>query len=96
MTNYEEAQKADHARYARLFHHLLARGHFLAPSGYETLFVSLAHEDEQIDETVAASQPSCHRPRRRVSKHCPNAGLRTHVTTASRRPAADDCGARGP
>ncbi len=55
VTNYEQAQKADHPRYAQLFHHLLARGHFLAPSGYETLFVSLAHEDEQIDETVAAA-----------------------------------------
>jgi glutamate-1-semialdehyde 2,1-aminomutase len=53
VTNYEQAQKADHERYAQLFHHLLDRGHFLAPSGYETLFVSLAHEDEQIDETVA-------------------------------------------
>ncbi len=56
VTNYDEAQKADHARYARLFHHLLGAGHFLAPSGYETLFVSLAHADEQIDETVAAAQ----------------------------------------
>ena len=55
VTNYEQAQKADHARYAQLFHHLLRSGHFLAPSGYETLFVSLAHEDEQIDETVAAA-----------------------------------------
>jgi glutamate-1-semialdehyde 2,1-aminomutase len=55
VTNYEEAQQADHAKYARLFHHLLAQGHFLAPSGYETLFVSLAHEDEQIDETVASA-----------------------------------------
>jgi glutamate-1-semialdehyde 2,1-aminomutase len=55
VTNYEEAQKADHARYAQLFHHLLARGHFLAPSGYETLFVSLAHEDAVIDETIATA-----------------------------------------
>jgi glutamate-1-semialdehyde 2,1-aminomutase len=55
VTNYEQAQQADHPRYAQLFHHLLSAGHFLAPSGYETLFVSLAHEDEQIDETVAAA-----------------------------------------
>ena len=65
VTNYEQAQQADHARYARLFHHLLARGHFLAPSGYETLFVSLAHEDEQIDETVAAAASSRPRSERR-------------------------------
>jgi glutamate-1-semialdehyde 2,1-aminomutase len=55
VTNYEQAQEADHARYAHLFHHLLGAGHFLAPSGYETLFVSLAHSDDQIDETVAAA-----------------------------------------
>jgi glutamate-1-semialdehyde 2,1-aminomutase len=52
VTDYEQAQQADHARYARLFHHLLAAGHFLAPSGYETLFVSLAHDDAVIDRTV--------------------------------------------
>jgi glutamate-1-semialdehyde 2,1-aminomutase len=52
VTNYDEAQKADHAAYARLFHHLLDRGIFLAPSGYETLFVSLAHTDDLIDETI--------------------------------------------
>jgi glutamate-1-semialdehyde 2,1-aminomutase len=55
VTNYEQAQQADHGRYARLFHHLLAGGHFLAPSGYETLFVSLAHTDDDIDATVAAA-----------------------------------------
>jgi glutamate-1-semialdehyde 2,1-aminomutase len=55
VTNYEQAQQADHPRYAQLFHHLLDEGHFLAPSGYETLFVSLAHDDDVIDETVAAA-----------------------------------------
>jgi glutamate-1-semialdehyde 2,1-aminomutase len=53
VRNYADAQAADHARYARLFHHLLGGGHYLAPSGYETLFVSLAHTDDLIDETVA-------------------------------------------
>jgi glutamate-1-semialdehyde 2,1-aminomutase len=56
VTNYEQAQQADHARYAALFHHLLAGGHFLAPSGYETLFVSLAHTDDIIDDTVALAK----------------------------------------
>jgi glutamate-1-semialdehyde 2,1-aminomutase len=54
--DYDQAQKADHARYARLFHHLLTAGHFLAPSGYETFFVSLAHTDDLIDETVEAAE----------------------------------------
>jgi glutamate-1-semialdehyde 2,1-aminomutase len=53
--DYDGAQRADHARYAELFHHLLRTGHYLAPSGYETLFVSLAHTDDLVDETVASA-----------------------------------------
>jgi glutamate-1-semialdehyde 2,1-aminomutase len=56
VTDYETAQKADHAAYARFFHAMLARGVFLAPSGYETLFLSLAHTEADIDQTLAAAQ----------------------------------------
>ena len=55
VTNYEEAQQADHGAYARFFHAMLDAGIFLAPSGYETLFVSLAHTDDLIDQTVEAA-----------------------------------------
>jgi len=40
--------------YARLHGALLDRGISLAPSAYEVVFVSLAHDDAVIDETVAA------------------------------------------
>jgi len=40
--------------FARLHKALLRRGVYLAPSAYEVMFVSLAHDDEAIDETVAA------------------------------------------
>jgi glutamate-1-semialdehyde 2,1-aminomutase len=56
VTNYEQAQKADHARYAKFFHALLDRDIFLAPSGYETLFVSLAHTNSVIDDTISAAR----------------------------------------
>ena len=52
VTDYVAAQHADHVRYGRFFHGLLDRGVFFAPSGYETLFVSLAHDDAVIDRTV--------------------------------------------
>jgi glutamate-1-semialdehyde 2,1-aminomutase len=52
--NYEEARAADHARYANLFHGLLDRGVYFAPSGYETLFPSLAHTEADIDRTIEA------------------------------------------
>jgi glutamate-1-semialdehyde 2,1-aminomutase len=55
VTNYAEAQAADHERYARFFHAMLDRGVFLAPSGYETTFVSLAHGDEELETTLTAA-----------------------------------------
>ena len=53
VTNYAASQGADHERYARFFHGMLDRGVYFAPSGYETTFVSLAHTDEIIDDTIA-------------------------------------------
>jgi glutamate-1-semialdehyde 2,1-aminomutase len=52
--NYEDARAADHARYANLFHGLLDRSVYFAPSGYETLFPSLAHTAADIDRTIEA------------------------------------------
>jgi glutamate-1-semialdehyde 2,1-aminomutase len=54
VRNYDDARAADHARYARMFHGLLDRGVYFAPSGYETLFPSLAHTDADIDATIEA------------------------------------------
>jgi glutamate-1-semialdehyde 2,1-aminomutase len=54
ITDYAAARAADHARYARLFHSLLDAGVSFAPSGYETLFPSLAHTDADIDATIEA------------------------------------------
>ena len=53
--DYDDAQAADHARYARFFHGMLDRAVFLPPSGYETMFVSLAHTDTQLDAIVEAA-----------------------------------------
>jgi glutamate-1-semialdehyde 2,1-aminomutase len=47
-------QELDTARYAELFRHLLERGIYVAPSQYECLFPSLAHGDEEIDQTIEA------------------------------------------
>jgi glutamate-1-semialdehyde 2,1-aminomutase len=54
VTDFAEAQAADHARYARVFHSLLDAGIFWPPSGYETMFVSLAHTDAELDRTCDA------------------------------------------
>lgn len=54
-TDFPSAQAADHDTYARFFNGMLARGQYLPPSGYEAMFVSLAHTDADIDATVAAA-----------------------------------------
>jgi glutamate-1-semialdehyde 2,1-aminomutase len=41
-------------RYARVFHALLGRGVYLAPSGYEVSFLSTAHTDAQLEELARA------------------------------------------
>jgi len=55
VTDYDRARAADHATYTRFFHALLDRGVFLPPSGYETMFVSLAHHDEALEQTLTAA-----------------------------------------
>ena len=44
----------DRDRYGELFRGLLERGVYIAPSPYECLFPSLAHDDDVIDETIQA------------------------------------------
>ena len=49
VTDYASARRADTARYARFFHAMLDRGIFLAPSQFESAFVSLAHSDGDLE-----------------------------------------------
>jgi glutamate-1-semialdehyde 2,1-aminomutase len=52
--DFATARKADAQRYARFFHALLERGVYLPPSQYEAFFVSAAHSEADIDETLSA------------------------------------------
>jgi glutamate-1-semialdehyde 2,1-aminomutase len=52
VRDYDDAKTADHRAYARFFHAMLERGVFLAPSGYEAMFVSLAHTEADLARTV--------------------------------------------
>jgi len=53
--NYAEVRQSDADRFKRLFHGLLARGVYVAPSPYEAGFVSIAHNDEILQATLAAA-----------------------------------------
>ncbi len=55
VRDYAGAQAADHKAYAAFFHGMLDRGVYLAPSGYEAIFPSLAHGDAELDRTLAAA-----------------------------------------
>lgn len=55
VRDYPGARAADHGRYAAFFTGMLERGHYLPPSGYEALFVSLAHTDQDVEDTVTAA-----------------------------------------
>jgi len=58
VTDFATALTSDTDRYGRYFNGMLARGVSLAPSQYEALFVSSAHSERDIDETVAAARES--------------------------------------
>ncbi len=54
VTNYDEAQSADSELFARFFQLILHEGICLAPSKYEAWFVTTAHTQADIEETIAA------------------------------------------
>ncbi|NBS45555.1 MAG: glutamate-1-semialdehyde-2,1-aminomutase [Betaproteobacteria bacterium] len=54
--NYQQVMKSDGAKFNTLFHGLLDRGVYIAPALYEAGFVSAAHTQADIDETVAAAR----------------------------------------
>lgn len=56
VTNFTEATASDTRRYARFFHAMLDAGVYLPPSQYEAWFVSLAHDEDAIDETIKAAK----------------------------------------
>jgi glutamate-1-semialdehyde 2,1-aminomutase len=54
--SYPEVMACDTARFSRFFHAMLDAGIYLAPSAYEAGFVSSAHGDAEIEQTLAAAE----------------------------------------
>ncbi len=54
ITNYKQAEKTDGEKFAQFFKLMLAQGINLAPSKYEALFITSAHTEEDINETIKA------------------------------------------
>jgi glutamate-1-semialdehyde 2,1-aminomutase len=56
VTNYEQAAGCDTGRYATFFHAMLNEGVYLPPSQFEAWFVTLAHDEEAIGQTLRAAE----------------------------------------
>ena len=54
--NYEDAAAADQDAFRIWFETMLDEGVYLAPSQFETVFMSGAHTDKDIERTIAASE----------------------------------------
>ncbi len=56
VNDYESARKCDTARFGKFFWAMIDRGVYLPCSQFEAAFVSAAHTEEQIDQTIAAAR----------------------------------------
>ncbi|WP_240375765.1 glutamate-1-semialdehyde 2,1-aminomutase [Bacillus piscicola] len=58
VTNYEEAQESDGELFATFFKKMLHRKINLAPSKYEAWFITTAHQESDIVDTLTAAEQS--------------------------------------
>jgi glutamate-1-semialdehyde 2,1-aminomutase len=56
VTRYDQVTACDLDRFRRFFHGMLERGVYLAPSAFEAGFVSAAHDDGVIDQTLETAR----------------------------------------
>jgi glutamate-1-semialdehyde 2,1-aminomutase len=55
VTDYASAKQSDTAAFARFFRAMLDRGVYLPPSPFETAFVSAAHTERDVEDTLQAA-----------------------------------------
>lgn len=60
VTDFNTAAAADQEAFKIWFHAMLEQGIYLAPSQFETIFLSLAHTDEDIQKTIEAAKIAFH------------------------------------
>ena len=58
VVDWETANRSNREHYGRFFHAMLDEGVYLAPSQFEAAFVSLAHTDEIVEQTITAARKS--------------------------------------
>ena len=55
VSRFQQVTECDIERFQKFYHGMLGKGIYLAPSAYETGFVSSAHTDADIDATIQAA-----------------------------------------
>ena len=55
VRNFDDAKAADHDRFGRFFHHMLERGVYLPPSGYELWTLCTAFGENELDMVLGAA-----------------------------------------
>jgi glutamate-1-semialdehyde 2,1-aminomutase len=58
VSNFTDAKSCDVSLFGRYFHAMLKRGVYLAPSQFESLFLSVALTDELVDQVIQANEES--------------------------------------
>ncbi|WP_020598228.1 glutamate-1-semialdehyde 2,1-aminomutase [Spirosoma panaciterrae] len=58
VSNFSEAKSCDLPQFGRYFHAMLDRGVYLAPSQFESLFLSVALTDDLVDQIIQANEES--------------------------------------
>jgi glutamate-1-semialdehyde 2,1-aminomutase len=58
VVDYKTAKRADAEKFSRFFAAMLSRGIYMAPSQFEAGFLSLAHTENDIEQTVRAAYES--------------------------------------
>lgn len=56
VASFSDVMNSDADRFKLFFHGMLDEGIYFAPSAYESAFVSSAHDDEEIEATIASAQ----------------------------------------
>lgn len=56
VTDYKSAINSDRAAFGRFFHAMLEQGIYLPPAQFEAAFISLAHNEDDIDQTIEAAR----------------------------------------
>jgi glutamate-1-semialdehyde 2,1-aminomutase len=56
VTDYDSAKKSDTARFAKFFWGLMDRGIYLPCSQFEAAFISTAHTEQHIQQTIDAAR----------------------------------------